>query len=564
MTVNFTPAPTVTAGNDISICSDVDSVQLDGGYRIAGGAVWSSPSGRFTDVNDTATFFTPSPAQLTARRAVLTLTTNNEGQCKTYSDRMIITFTPIPTVEVDSLITTCQGATSVQLTGQTTVATGRAWRIIRGGGTLSDSAALTTTYNPVVGDYTDSVIIELVTKGNGTCQTYRDTVKIKFEDLPAISAGPDTTICRNELPIQLAGQGGATWREGLGTFSPNRTTANATYMPTAAELAGASITLYQETNTGGGCTPGRDTVVFTFRDGPTVDAGTSLTLCANNATATLNGNVSGSTDKGIWTSSGTGVFADDTVLNTTYTPSATDLSDGFVILTLTSREGDCADEQDTMRIDFTPAPVVSVGNDLTTCANVASIAVSSSFTVASGGVWRSTGDGTFGDSTASSTTYTLGTGDQTPGTIQLIFVANNGLGNCSEVSDTLNLRIDSIPEISGLADLTVCADTAFIQLNASVARASGGTWTTSGTGTFSPSATALNAQYTPSAADLTAGSVRLRLTTTGNGICNAVTDSMTVNFTPAPTVTAGDDLSICSDVDSVQLDGGYTIAGGAE
>ncbi|MGY3091161.1 hypothetical protein ACVWYF_004227 [Hymenobacter sp. UYAg731] len=45
--------------------------------------------------------------------------------------------------------------------------------------------------------------------------------------------------------------------------------------------------------------------------------------------------------------------------------------------------------------------------------------------------------------------------------------------------------------------------------------ATGATYTTSGTGTFSPNATTLNATYTPSAADVTAGTVTLTLTPTG-------------------------------------------------
>jgi hypothetical protein len=50
-----------------------------------------------------------------------------------------------------------------------------------------------------------------------------------------------------------------------------------------------------------------------------------------------------------------------------------------------------------------------------------------------------------------------------------------------------------------------------------------GTWTTAGTGTFN-NANALNAVYTPSATDITAGTVTLTLTTNDPaGPCNAVT-----------------------------------------
>ena len=45
--------------------------------------------------------------------------------------------------------------------------------------------------------------------------------------------------------------------------------------------------------------------------------------------------------------------------------------------------------------------------------------------------------------------------------------------------------------------------------------ATGAVYTSTGTGTFSPNATTLNATYTPSAADVAAGSVTITLTPTG-------------------------------------------------
>ncbi|GAB2854238.1 beta strand repeat-containing protein [Hymenobacter ruber] len=66
-----------------------------------------------------------------------------------------------------------------------------------------------------------------------------------------------------------------------------------------------------------------------------------------------------------------------------------------------------------------------------------------------------------------------------------------------------------------VAAATSCGRTPY-QLSGTIAgSATGATYTTSGTGTFSPNATTLNATYTPSAADVTAGTVTLTLTPTG-------------------------------------------------
>jgi hypothetical protein len=66
-----------------------------------------------------------------------------------------------------------------------------------------------------------------------------------------------------------------------------------------------------------------------------------------------------------------------------------------------------------------------------------------------------------------------------------------------------------------VAAFTSCGATPY-QLAGTIAGTStGATYTTSGTGTFSPNATTLNATYTPSAADVAAGTVTLTLTPTG-------------------------------------------------
>jgi len=61
-----------------------------------------------------------------------------------------------------------------------------------------------------------------------------------------------------------------------------------------------------------------------------------------------------------------------------------------------------------------------------------------------------------------------------------------------------------------------------------------GTWTTLGTGSFNPNNSTLNAGYQPSSADTTAGSVTLILTSTNNGGCNAVIDTIKVFYQPKP------------------------------
>src|SRR5947207_12151346 len=80
----------------------------------------------------------------------------------------------------------------------------------------------------------------------------------------------------------------------------------------------------------------------------------------------------------------------------------------------------------------------------------------------------------------------------------------------------------------------VCASSPNVTLNGSVTNATGGTWS-GGAGIFNPGVSTLAAVYTPTAGEITAGTVTLTLTTTGIAAgCVAAADQMTITITPAP------------------------------
>ncbi len=89
---------------------------------------------------------------------------------------------------------------------------------------------------------------------------------------------------------------------------------------------------------------------------PQVNAGSDISICESE-NASLSGSVSGSVSGGSWTSSGSGNFTDPTSLNTSYFPSAQDISDGSITLTLTSDNpaGPCGTNSDQLTVDFIPS-----------------------------------------------------------------------------------------------------------------------------------------------------------------------------------------------------------------
>ncbi len=80
------------------------------------------------------------------------------------------------------------------------------------------------------------------------------------------------------------------------------------------------------------------------------------------------------------------------------------------------------------------------------------------------------------------------------------------------------------------AAASTCSTTAYQLAGTVGGSATTGTYTTSGTGTFSPNATTLNATYTPSAADITAGSVTITLTSAAAAPCPGATATLALSI----------------------------------
>lgn len=119
---------------------------------------------------------------------------------------------------------------------------------------------------------------------------------------------------------------------------------------------------------------------------------------------------------------------------------------------------------------------------------------------------------------------------------------NNSCGNGTPAS--LAITVNPIPVVSAGTNQSVCANTSCVQLNGTSSTGSGA-WSTSGTGTFAPNNTTLNACYSLSPADIAAGTVSLTLTSTNNGGCNAVSQTIIITINTPPTVNLGNDITQC-------------------
>lgn len=146
--------------------------------------------------------------------------------------------------------------------------------------------------------------------------------------------------------------------------------------------------------------------------------------------------------------------------------------------------------------------------------------------------WSVTGGALISDVNALNPTITL-TG---AGTVTATLTVT-GAASCGNASDTSTLTVSPVAVADAGADQTVCASSPAVTLAGSISgSATSASWS-GGTGTFSPDANTLGATYTPSAAEITAGSVTLTLTTNDPvGSCDADTDQMTITINPNPSV----------------------------
>jgi gliding motility-associated-like protein len=286
----------------------------------------------------------------------------------------------------------------------------------------------------------------------------------------------------------------------------------------------------------------------------------SATTCAN-STFTLNGVVGGGNITGAWTTTGFGSFAGGTVaLTNTYVPSNLDTN---IVISLTST-GQCPSSVGSISLHVNPAPIVNASFDQVLCGNNATVSLNGNVVSATNtGSWSTTGTGVFSPTTTIfNPQYFTSSADTAAGQVKLVLTStSNGL--CKAETDTMLVTFTKPPAVNaGPTTITRCINNASIALTGTVSGASlTGKWTTTGTGIFNPNNVQLNTNYLPSSSDLASSGITIYLSSTNNGNCLPVTDSIKVNFTPSPNVNAGVDLSVCKNNYVTALNG--IISGGA-
>ena len=365
---------------------------------------------------------------------------------------------------------------------------------------------------------------------------------------PTVTAPSDITICEGDTVNIASASIGGTNAVGTWTTSGNGTFSGSTYTPGSADKFYGTATLtYTNTPSDGICDAVSDSMVITINKLPTVNPGVNQTICADGI-INLSGTIGGSATSATW-SAPSGSFSNSSDLNTTYTPTITS---GTVTLTLTTNDptGPCESRADTIIITVNQAAIVDAGSDFTVCSSdsiVLSGALSGS---ATSGTWTSSTGGTFGNASVLNTTYNPSATDISNGNVTLTLTSNNPLGVCNPGVDTVVITINEAATVNAGPNRTLCA---IETLDLSTATFGGGatsaTWSSNGTpGTITGNI------YTPSASDITSGSVILTYTTNDPGTtCGAEVDTMLVTITPYNNAVASANLSTINDCNDTTI-----------
>jgi hypothetical protein len=244
--VNKLTRPFVYAGEDIIACSG--NVRLSASALYAATKIWTTAgSGTFLYPHDDTATYVPSAADRTSGMVTLTYTGTNA--CSTVSSTVQVNFTTTATAQVNAgADASVCGTDTIRLAGTISNATGGTWTANGSGRFLYPASSLVNAYEFSGADKTaGSVTFTLTSYNNGGCTAGSDQLiaTIKAGSATTVYAGPDqVSSAMIQLNASVTNATGQIWEtSGSGLFTPNPTSLNAFYIPSALDITAGSVEL---------------------------------------------------------------------------------------------------------------------------------------------------------------------------------------------------------------------------------------------------------------------------------------------------------------------------------
>ncbi|MES2645345.1 MAG: PKD-like domain-containing protein [Bacteroidota bacterium] len=572
-----TPVAPVAIFGSTSVCPGINTLI----YSIADvtnatNYSWTVPTGWSITAGQGTTSVTVTSG-LTGQNGSIGVTASNS--CGTSGNRTLSVGVIAATPSTPNLITgsseQCINRTNlVYSIAAVTNATSYAWTVPAGWSITANSTSrtvtLSTSNTAVSGNITVTAINSCGISNEQILPVIVRTGAPSNPGSPIPAAGQASSICPEAVGLiySIPGVANASsyiWSVPTGwTITSGQGTTSITVNAGVQSTGTKTISVIANNSCGSSTAGSWSVTVGTF---PFVSANVDQNFCINTTTANLNALVAGATNAAndlTWTAS-SGSFSNIDKANPVYTiPASIANSGGSITLTVSARaEGSCPSVSDEMVITVLPVPTATVNVSTPICSGTAATV-------------------TFSGTPNTTVTYRIGTGSNqlinlgatgtaiittaaltVNTTFQLVSTSYTNTPACTNLlTGSATIVINPIATISASIDQVVCAGSPAVTLAGVMGgSATSASWT-GGNGSFSPSASTLNAIYTPSNDEIAAGTVTLTLSTNDPaGPCPAVTDQMIITINPSASANASIDQVVCGSNAVITLAG--TVGGAA-
>jgi len=541
----------VSLGDDISFCNDLEGIVSPIALGSGNTVVWSSSNGTFSSPTAESPTYTPTlPLGSFTRTDVLTITASDAfGFCPTATDQVNVTLLDVITISEGATSTICEGDTVLLTDNYTGPTTGFTSEVSGDNGqVIVENSQIIYVPNENTGETirTDEVIlINLDLDGSGPCVAVQDTMMVSVHPKATVDLIADTAICAGETLDLLVT---ATGIPNLSSTFSNAINSYPSTQPTIGTVALLDTVIYETQIAGSICPAAKDSVVVTFNPNSTTALAVADADVCETSTVELDAVVTGVTYT--WDVVGnTGTLSDSTIQKPVYTPNPTTTADRVdtLVLNVTSTTDRCNTGIDTALVrvlrvgSYTEIPDTLICADNTLALDLAIDGSYDTFT------WSTPNGGSFSSTSDTNAVYTplpLTTGTRMDTIIGEIVFANAA---CPTVEDTIVVTVLGGIEVMAGADATICQDFGYTLNGALGNGATSATWSViGGFGTFDD-ASQLDAVYTPSSTNGTTRVDLLVLTSNdpdGTGGCTPATDTIEIIVTPAASVSLGADMSL--------------------